>query len=168
VAVTDQQLTGAGVEVTLEDGTKFFMYPLDDRMIVEMDEWVRQRVVETAVLGAQAIPDRARREEVIAIGVMTAATASFLSEAGARIMGSIDGVCRMLWQSLDDQTRRERPYTSFRKQMMKPANVDRVVATFRRINSISSKKGSSPSGTDQQSTPSSPPGTSGTTEPSPA
>lgn len=163
--VTDAELTGAGVMVL---GVR--MRPLEDRDVVELDEWVRQRIMDVAVRSIGGLPERTAAL-VVDVALKRAAGATWLSGDGARMIATLDGVAMMLWCSMDERDREGKTPADLRRLFLTPGAVKEVTTAFRRINRILSgeeaaekKSPRSADGTEPQSTQSSPQATSGAIE----
>lgn len=133
--VTDAQLTGAKTPVTLTDGKTYLMRPLEDVDVIELDEWVKQKVMSTALKSVAGL-GQAVQDQVIAVALRTTAPMTWLSGEGARMMGTLDGVTMMLWQSLSPEERIKSDPVEFRALVMKPENAKKIVVAFKRLNSF--------------------------------
>ena len=127
------KLTAAASKIDFADGTSYLMSPLTDRDISELDEWLQVRYIQLAVssLGPKATLEE--RNEVRLQAAEAASSLTWLSGRGASVMASIDGVTRMLWQSI----KREHPTVTeqeLRKHMYAPENIAAVRDRFERLN----------------------------------
>lgn len=138
----DPALTGAGVPLAIA-GQEFQMHSLSDKDFVELDEWIRQRMMKTALASLAGITDSTLRAEIIQNATIAASTATWLSGPGVKILSTVDGVSRMLWQSV----KKGNPnvtHADLRSLCFDRDNVEEIVTTFNRINKfkLQRKKGS--------------------------
>lgn len=126
------RLTAASAPLVLA-GVEYRMSPLSDRDIAELDEWVQIRYVNLVLA---SLPAEAEQEERDALRVRAAREAlgmTWMSGEGARLMATVDGVTRLLWQSL----RREHPdikEEDLRRLLYSPENIAATRHTFTRLN----------------------------------
>ena len=95
--MSDAALTGATVEVRIGD-RHVKLKALTDRQIVELDEWVRQRIMHIALA---SLPDRctpALQDCVIQNALKVASGASWLNPEGRRVLHTIDGLTMLLFK----------------------------------------------------------------------
>lgn len=91
-------MTAAPAEIVLGDKT-FRMAPLTDADIAELDNWVRVRALRLARESlAEATP--AERREIMTLAFETVPSFAFSAGVGAKMMATIDGVARMIWQGV--------------------------------------------------------------------
>ena len=129
---THAQATASPAEIHL-GSLRLRLSPLTDRDISELDQWLQQRVIRTAraSLAADASPEE--RRETIAIAIETAATLTWMSATGARLMSTIDGWAQIIWQG----AHRDHPDMTpgeIRKHLMDPGALDEARETFERLN----------------------------------
>jgi hypothetical protein len=134
-----QRLVGApGILTLYLDGTntkqiELRVTPLTDRDISEMDAWVRARVVSTAQASLSPSMSKEERQEVLTVAMQTAQAESMLSARGAEILGTIDGMARLMWQTI----RKHHPEVTVEQLsswMYNPINVDAATVLFRQLN----------------------------------
>lgn len=137
------KITGASHDITFADGTTYRMAPLTDRDISELDNWVRSRHIQIAIDAGKDLSDEDRME-LKEVAMMQAATLSWMSGMGARLMATVDGMARLCWQGI----KTNHPLVSLedlRAKMFDPVNVDEANRVFEKLNlpdsSDDSKKG---------------------------
>jgi hypothetical protein len=96
---SDAALTGAGVEIHLGEHT-LVMRPLSDRDFVELDEWLRSKMMTVATAAARAAPDMS--EEILTAALSAATRLTFVSVDGQQMISNISGIARVLKQSCKD------------------------------------------------------------------
>lgn len=104
---SDAALTGAAVPVTI-GGVEFLLSPLSDLDIVELDEWIRSRIIQSTAIAARELA-KDMRDELNDRAIRIASAAGVVSVEGVRILSTIDGLARMIWQS----TREHHPGVSY-------------------------------------------------------
>ena len=106
---TDPRLNGASSPIQLKHTDKetgevrtieYRMRPLSDVDMTELDEWVRSTYIANARKSLGADCTQTEREETLSLAMTQAVGMSFLSGIGARMMGTVDGVARLVWQSI--------------------------------------------------------------------
>lgn len=98
-------VTGASMPIKL-DGEEYFASPLDDEDIVELDHWLQQSYIAT-VRGSlkveygsmEAVPD-SEYDRAMRLAYAEAKAMTWTSGEGAKRMGSVEGVARVLWHQL--------------------------------------------------------------------
>lgn len=135
-------MTAAAVPIQI-GGQEYLMSPLTDQDISEIDEWLRARVIRAAM---QAIPGNAEagaRDAALAQAMKVAMTISWVSGDGPKMMSSVDGIARILWQSLKHRHPKV-VYEELRAQMFDAANVAEFNRGFKQVTGLSpdEKKGS--------------------------
>lgn len=129
----EARLTQASVVVDLS-GKTYHLSPLNDKDIAEIDEWLRGRIVATAVEGLHGQSDRLIAT-VASEAAVRAQGITWLSGEGARMMANTEGVARIMWQSC----RSNHPdvkYEELRKLMFDGGNVAQFNAKFRQVNRV--------------------------------
>jgi hypothetical protein len=109
------------------------MSPLTDKDIAELDNWLQSRVVEIAVRAIPQNAPAALREELLTIALKHATSMSWMTGEGAKQMGTIDGVSRVLWQSL----KKEHPditHDAVRSMMLDPRTIQYALVKFKDLN----------------------------------
>lgn len=92
-------VTAAAMPVVLE-GVEYWMTPLDDRDIEELNNWLRSTVISMARQSLTPSMTRAEREEILDSAMRTARRMSWMSEDARSVMSTIDGVTRVMWQGM--------------------------------------------------------------------
>lgn len=108
------------------------MLPLSDCDISELDLWVQTKYIRMARAAAADIPVEQRNNE-IEIAQRTAAGMSAFTGAGARMIASVDGMARVVWQS----THKRHPDITearIRELLFNPTNMDEANAVFAAAN----------------------------------
>ena len=101
VPMSDEDLTGARVELILSNDVTLTLHRLTDRDISELDLWIRGRVV--AIARAAITPDMgiSERNELTEAGLAKAMKTSWTSGDGNALMSSVEGIARLLYQADD-------------------------------------------------------------------
>lgn len=92
------------------------MSPLSDSDTEAINNWLRASYIQMARDSLTPKSTEAEREETLRIAMTTARKLSFMEGDGAEIISSLEGVTRVLWQSI----RRKHPEVSwelFRQQV---------------------------------------------------
>lgn len=133
------RLTAAATPIRLGD-VEYRMSPLTDRDISELDEWVRHRYIQLAV---DSLPKDTPPEEVTQVRLQATQAAlnlTWMSGQGAKILATVDGMTRLLWQSL----RREHPdveYEDLRGQLFSSERLKMVRHSFVQLNQSARSNG---------------------------
>jgi len=129
----DSRMAGAASPLRFADGTEYQMSPLTDRDISELDEWVRCRFINLAM---RSLPDdmsESDRTKFRVNAVHEAMTLTWMSGRGAQQMASVDGIARLVWQSV----KRNNPGVAedeLRRHLFSRENLAAVQLQFRRLN----------------------------------
>ena len=91
-------ITGAAKPIRLS-GKEYRVSPLMDIDLAELDEYVRSIHIKTAIDATKDAPSHIQKM-AIERAVDVASSITFMSERGASIMKSTDGVARILWQGV--------------------------------------------------------------------
>lgn len=91
------QVTAASMPITIGKRT-FEMRPLTDRDVDEINNWLRSTFIQMARNAFTPDMKSSEREEMLGVAMSKARKLSFMSGEGAEVIGSIDGVSRVLWQ----------------------------------------------------------------------
>lgn len=134
-----QRITGAAAPITFHDGTTYQMSPLSDRDIQEMDLWAQARYIQVSRAG---IPDSVSKEdrdaEMRSIR-REAMGITWLSGLGASLVATVDGMCRLLWQSIK-ANHPDVLENDLRAKFFDPdvaaQNVDEIREMFERLNRV--------------------------------
>lgn len=131
--VTHAQLTGAPAPLVFADGTEWRMSPLGDDDLAEINEWVRSQVMKAARLGLVDGMTASEREELLRAAVATASQISAETREGQRILATIDGWSKLVWQSVH-RNHSEVTVELVRKKMLDPRNVQEAERVFNKQN----------------------------------
>lgn len=135
------QVTAAAFPITIGDAT-YEMSPLTDRDVDEINNWLRASIIKMARDSLVPGMTPAEREELLGVAMTKARQLSFMEGEGARIISSLDGVSRVVWQGL----RRRHPelqWDEFKSRVFAlkdadedslAADVSAMMATFQEIN----------------------------------
>lgn len=145
-ATTDPRLNGASYPITLrrtvmdeESGESrveertFNLTPMSDRDMTELDNWLQAEYVRLARASLPDFCTPEERQETIQMAISKAMTLTFLSGEGAKIMGTVQGMARLIWTNL----KRHHPDVSFeelKSYMYDPANIKEANETWRNLN----------------------------------
>jgi len=130
--------TAAASPLVFADGTTFQMSPLTDRDIAELDLWVQARIVQIARASLNGEPAEIR-EETLRLAMQTAAGASWMTGMGARIMATVPGMTRLVWQSIK-RSHPEITEEEVGQHLFSPENIEHARETFDKLN-LEGKKG---------------------------
>lgn len=136
--MTEQQsrLTGASAPVILRHKGKELQLqfsPLSDVDISELDEWVRSRILRAVRQSFTPNMSSADKELELSVAINRAATATAFQGIGARMLASIDGLCRLVWQ----QAKKKHPELTeaeLRPYLFDEENISEVNFQFNRMN----------------------------------
>jgi hypothetical protein len=135
MSASDAAITGATVIVPLIDAAgavrNVSIRALKDRQIVELDEWVRNRIMRVAVSSLSGVPP-ALHDKIIDRAIATAVQASYISSEGLKAFNCIDGIAQLLFCSaLPGQI----TYDELRELFTNVANVSVASKMFQLVNS---------------------------------
>lgn len=113
------------------------MSRLTDRDISELDEWLKAKFIEMARSSLTPGLSSAEREETLGVAMRIAMSMTWMSGQGARIIGTIDGISRLLYQSIkarhpDMTYERTRSFIADPRHM--EANIAKVNDAFEELN----------------------------------
>lgn len=108
------------------------MSPLSDVDISELDLWVQTRYIRMARQAAADLPQEKQGAE-IEIAQRTAAGLSAFSGAGARMIASVNGMARVVWQSIHAK-HPEVSEERIKFLLFNPANLSEANAAFKAAN----------------------------------
>lgn len=128
-------VTAASLPLTFEDGTKYQFSPLTDKDIDEIDEWMRQKVLQSARMMLEPGMSQRERDEILGAAMRTASETSMLSPSGHRMISTLHGMVRVCWQSVKklhpDVTEDE-----LRKQLVNARNMQSLNDLFDQANGV--------------------------------
>lgn len=131
------KVVGASAPLVFHDGTEVSIYPLTDKDIEELNEWVRYRYIRTVRNSLQEGVSDKQYEMEMRIAYQEAASLQWLSGIGAKMMASPDGMARLMYQACH----KEVDYDTLHKLLFHPENLERSVSLFERLNNQPEKKG---------------------------
>jgi len=129
----EDRINAASSPLRFADGTEYQMSPLTDRDISELDEWVRVRFINLAMRSLPAETSEAERAAARMQATHEALTLTWMSGRGAQHMASVDGMTRLVWQSV----KRNHPGVTedeLRRHLFSQENIAAVQLQFRRLN----------------------------------
>lgn len=131
-------VTAAPAEIVLGDKT-FRMSPLTDADMSEIDNWLRVRALRLAresVAGATA----AERREVMQLALEFVPNISFTQHSGAEMMGTLDGVARLLWQGIQ-HNHPDVTLAEIQSRILKPETLQFAMDTWTLLNNQAAAEG---------------------------
>lgn len=98
----DPRLNGASIPLTLTnkqgDDVELLLAPMTDRDMTELDEWVRAEFIRNARNSLGETATAAERQETLTLAMQQSFGLTFISGMGAKMMGTVDGIARLVWQ----------------------------------------------------------------------
>lgn len=125
-------MTGSTMPLRLAD-KEFQMAPLSDLDIAELDQWLRARVFQIAIDSTPKDADEQTRRLIMESAQSVAVELTWMSPEGAKQMRTLDGMSRLIWQSIKER-HPEITHADVRKMMMDPRTVDEAFSTFDLLN----------------------------------
>lgn len=126
-------------------GVEYRMSPLTDRDISELDEWIQTEHIRLARASLGPECTQAERDETLGIAMRQARTLSWMSPEGAAIMGTVDGVARVIFQGLRENhpelVEKKVPHARVRQLLLDPRTVEYAMTVWNKINLEGIKKG---------------------------
>jgi hypothetical protein len=122
-----------------EDGR---LSPLDDRDLSELDLWLQARFINMAREAAKGLPQDQREAEVTQAQI-TASSLTWMSGQGAKLMATVDGMARIVWQGAK-HNHPDLSYEECRAKMFDPTNVEAANDLFAKLNVVGGDKGGVP------------------------
>lgn len=132
------EITGSPYPLEL-GGTEYLVSPLTDGDISELDNWLQARYISRIreslaqqYDGAENIPD-AEYTRAMTLAGKEALGISWMSGEGARLMASVDGISRVLWQMI----KRRQPdvtHAFIREQCYSPVTAKLAGELFQKLN----------------------------------
>ena len=126
------KMTAAPAPLKFVDGSTYQMSPLTDKDIAELDEWVRARHIQIAVESTKDMADE-DKAELRQVALLQAGELSWMSGTGARLMATVDGMTRLVWQSCK-KNHPELTEAALREKIFDPRNVDEANKMFEHLN----------------------------------
>lgn len=125
-------LTAARKPIKL-GGREFLMTRFSDRDISEIDQWLRARIIRDARESLDANSTHSERAEILEIAMRMAAVTSMYSPIGARMIATVDGMAKMLLQSIHRDHPNE-TVESLRQLLFDQENLDVVNQEWKDLN----------------------------------
>jgi hypothetical protein len=126
------EVTAASFPITLA-GKEYRLSPLSDRDNSELTNWLRASFIQMARDSLPGNATQQERDETLAVAMREARGISWFSREGAKVMRSLEGVARVVWQSL----RKEHPELTpeqVREMLVDERTIDHALAVWREIN----------------------------------
>lgn len=108
--------------------------PLTDKDIEELDNWLRSTMIDMARKSLTPDMTQQERDEILGAAMREARHMQMLSQQGARFVSSVEGITRVIYQSLTDDSRTLVSYEALRDALMKPENVDAAMLVWKELN----------------------------------
>lgn len=134
------RITAAPVPCKFGDGTEYYMSPLTDIDMDELDEWVQSRVVENAQRSLRDDMSPAEREEVLGAASRASVEVTWLSGIGAKLMSSIQGMSRIVWL-MARHNHAELKLETVRAHLLDQQNLEAARLAFEKANAMSGGSG---------------------------
>lgn len=116
---------------------EYLAQQLTDRDISELDEWIRSRFIEMARKSLASDASEEERERTLRVAMREAQSMTWVSGQGARIIGTIDGLARLMWQMIHHNHPGVTP-EQIRRHLADPEtmreNMARINDTFEQLN----------------------------------
>jgi len=126
------KVTAPKVPVTLS-GKDYFFSPLTDRDLAEFDEWLRSRIIKTAMEAVRGEEDPVIKKMVIDRALEKADRTSCFTADGARVLDTLDGFVQIALMSLLKQ-HPDLTHETVRAMMTNVENIDSARIAFDRAN----------------------------------
>lgn len=121
-------IAGASTPLKFADGLEIALAPLNDKDMVELDQWIRSFFLEITLKDLEKLPDRVQ-DRYIAQAQKQALGLTFMSGDGAKLMATVDGMTRLIWQ----MAKKENPKLTLpelRQRMLNPENIEAANRAF--------------------------------------
>jgi len=128
----EERITGATHPLHLGKH-KFAASRLSDTDITELDIWVRNQYIHTVKSSFTPQTTQREREESLDIAFRTAATLSAFTGTGARILATVEGMTRLIWQTI----KTNHPHVSeetLHQLLLDPENIEECNRVFKTLN----------------------------------
>jgi hypothetical protein len=127
-------VTAAAFPIVLS-GEQYRMTPLTDRDIEELNNWLRGSFIRMARAAITDDMSQRERDEVITIALREARRLSWMEGYGAELMASgIDGMARVIWQSLQRHHAGEITHEQVAAALMDPATLEESTLIWQELN----------------------------------
>lgn len=127
-----QQITMSTFPLHLGDKV-FNASPLSDKDLAEMDSWVQAKTIRIARESLPSNASPAEREETLTIALRLAQTLTAWSGTGAKMIASVEGMTRLVWQSCK-RNHPELTEDCLREYMFDPDNIRETQRVFKKLN----------------------------------
>jgi len=132
----------APAEITLGEG-KYRMSPLTDRDISELDNWLRVQTLRLARESCAGADDDTM-DRVMRVAFTHVNELTWTGPSGRALMGTIDGVARLVWQTIKAQ-HPDMTHDKVRVCLLDPRTLSAAIDVFDMLNGvIPKKKGATP------------------------
>lgn len=133
------EVTAAAWPIHLGD-REYALSPLSDQDSEELTNWLRASFIQMARDSLPPEATQAQRDETLGIAMREARALNWFSPEGAKVVKSIDGVSRVLWQSLKKR-HPELTHKQVRALMTDPGTIDYVMTVWKEANVGGAAKG---------------------------
>jgi hypothetical protein len=114
-------------------GRTFRMSPMTDEDIATMDQWIRARHVRIARATLSPDATDAQRELTESVALRQASSMTFMSGAGAALMGTPEALAMLFWCGIRHNHPEMTP-EAVRELLFNPDNLDALQAEWDRMN----------------------------------
>lgn len=143
--IEDAAITGAGVIIPFKakDGKtrEVTIYALKDCQLVELDAWVRARVMQTAISGVSSDMPGDLQDRIIDRAILLAAKSSYMtlaqSSGGSEFFSSVEGILQLI---LCSSRGGQISLADLRELCNDKVNLKLAAITFSQLNSTGQKK----------------------------
>lgn len=114
-------------------GKTYEVSPINDEGREALDEWVRAKFIERAAPMISKMSSDADKDRALRIAYSQAFSLTWLSGEGARLIATVDGVAKMLYEGI----RPNHPDVSFeqiRAELFDPDNIRKATHVFDELN----------------------------------
>ena len=127
-------VSGASTPFVL-NGVEYWLSPLTDKDMVELDEFLQFHVINLARKTLAPNATEAEKERAETIALKMAVGLSWMSGEGAKIIGTKEGMTRLVWFSLRKRNP-ELKLETVREHIFNPAAISSFNTSFRRVNNM--------------------------------
>lgn len=129
----DNLLTGACTPLSL-NGKEYRASPLSDKDISELDEWVQTLTIRRAQAALTDSMSTAERQELLQVAIREASAMTWVGGHGARMLATVDGMSRLVWQMLKKEHRDLTPDFVRQELIKNPrGNIEEANRVFARL-----------------------------------
>lgn len=134
-------LSGAAEEIEFcdrdKDGKRIVvrlrMSPMTDQDISEMDAWIQARMIRNARASLDPNLSEKEREETMRVAMSTALTLTWMSGIGAKMIGTVDGLARLVWQAIH-RNHPDKTVEDIRRLLLTKENIEEANRAFTAAN----------------------------------